>query len=326
MTSANQSFCAGIEDALGRTEAVIAERLSSACEPVRSFVAQAGAHHGKRMRPVLLLQSAKVFGPPSERHVLAAAAVELLHTATLIHDDVVDAAAIRRGHPTLNSTCGVDVPVLLGDYLVAQVMLLLVQMNHSPSFGIIARAARDVCEGETHQLLRRGDFGLSEEEYLSIVERKTASLFAASCRLGAVLADAPADAVEALERYGCALGTAFQIVDDCLDIAGTEAREGKSLGSDLQNGKLTLPGIRLLQSAAGADRDELLSLLEPDDTGRHREDLAGRMLKEGCIQGALDTARELIANAKNELSALPDVPAAAVLSDAADYVIERAEL
>jgi octaprenyl-diphosphate synthase len=309
---------------LAQVDALVAQRLAGADPLIHDIVADAAGYRGKQVRPQLLLQSACLFGRPTERHVTAAAAIELLHTATLVHDDVVDGAKLRRGCPALNVTWGTEIPLMLGDYLFAQSMVLAALLRHHAALIALAVAARDVCEGEMRQLVRTGFFELSEGEYLSIIEAKTASLFAVSCRLGALLFDAPDHLGRSLQEFGRCVGVAFQIVDDCLDLMGDEAAEGKSLGSDLRKGKLTLPGIHLLARADAPCRAEVLRMLNSEDPGAHREELVELMRQHGALQDALAFASRLVELAKAALEPFPRGDARKALCAMADLVVQRA--
>ena len=212
---------------------------------------------GKRLRPALVLLSGKACGQLQKKHLVLAAAVELIHTATLIHDDVLDEATLRRHLDTVNARWGNEVSVLLGDYLLARSICLVTALDDSYASQRIGEASRIMCEGELRQVESRGDFGLTEEQYVDIIAAKTAALCACCCRLGAHCSGAERDLEEALAQYGRQLGIAFQITDDVLDVQGDEAIAGKSLGTDLAKQKPTLPLIRLLGQATPDDRARL---------------------------------------------------------------------
>ena len=210
-----------------------------------------------------MLLSAKACGGIRPEHLTLAAMVEVIHTATLVHDDVLDEATIRRHLDTVNARWSNEVSVLLGDYLLARAICLASSLDDNFACRAISESARHMCEGELRQIESRGNYDLSEADYFEIIAGKTAALMACCCRLGAHYAGAEPAVCEALARYGHDLGVAFQIADDVLDLVGEEATVGKSLGTDLLKQKATLPLIRLLGTVDSAERNELTSLLGP---------------------------------------------------------------
>ena len=210
---------------------------------------------GKRLRPALVLLSAQACGGIRPEHVPLAAMAELIHTASLVHDDVLDEATIRRHLDTINARWDNEASVLLGDYLFARAMCLASSLDDAFACRLISESARNMCEGELKQIESRGDYDLSESDYFEIIAGKTAALTACCCRLGAHYAGAEPAVCEALARYGHDLGVAFQIADDVLDLLGDEAAVGKSLGTDLRKQKATLPLIRLLATVSAEDRE-----------------------------------------------------------------------
>ena len=231
-------------------EGLLQQELSSH----NPFVDRLGQHGfrlgGKRLRPALVLLSAGACGGVRPEHLTLAAAAEMIHTATLVHDDVLDEATIRRHLDTVNARWNNEVSVLLGDYLFARALCMVSSLDDSFACRLISETTRRMCEGELQQIENRGNFGLSESQYFEIIAGKTAALMACCCRLGAHYAGAKPEVCEALARYGYDLGVAFQIADDVLDLLGDEATVGKSLGTDLLKQKATLPLIRLLDVAA----------------------------------------------------------------------------
>jgi octaprenyl-diphosphate synthase len=208
---------------------------------------------GKRLRPALLVLSARACGYSGRDHFTLAAVIEMIHTATLLHDDVVDESALRRGHATANATFGNAAAVLVGDFLYSRAFELMVGLGSMRILEIVSHATNVIAEGEVLQLMNAGDVNLDETRYLSVIQRKTAKLFEAAAQLGAVLAGASPEREAALAAYGMHLGTAFQLVDDVLDYSGELATIGKNLGDDLAEGKMTLPLIRSLAVANAAD-------------------------------------------------------------------------
>jgi octaprenyl-diphosphate synthase len=237
-----------------RVDAAIRDRLSSdvaLIATIGDYIVGAG---GKRLRPAVLLLAARAAGYAGEAHVQLAAVIEFIHTATLLHDDVVDESDLRRGRPTANAAFGNAASVLVGDFVYSRSFQMMVDAGSMRVMRILADATNRIAEGEVLQLLNIHDPSVDEERYLRVVERKTAALFEAAARIGAVLAGAP-DAIEtACANYGAGLGTAFQIIDDVLDYEGSAEKTGKRLGDDLREGKSTLPLIHALRSASPAQR------------------------------------------------------------------------
>jgi octaprenyl-diphosphate synthase len=277
---------------------------------------------GKRLRPALLLLSAQAAGRVTDEHRTLAAVVEMVHTATLIHDDVLDEAEVRRHRDTVNARWNNQTSVLLGDYLFTHAFYLASTLDTTFGCRAIGEATNTVCEGELRQTAAAGDFSLSREAYFEIIEAKTASLCACSCRLGAHYAGAGADAVEALTNYGLLLGNAFQIVDDLLDFSGDEHVTGKSLGTDLAHRKMTLPLITLRDQLGPADTTRLQALYEEPDQG-HWALLVDWLEESGALQLARRTAEDYAAQAAAELEALAESPARRVLAELTRFVVAR---
>ncbi len=246
---------------LDEVERRIAHQAALFDPAVEGYVAYAIGGRGKRLRPLLALLSGGATGGVSSAHVDLAVILELIHIATLVHDDIMDEAERRRGLPTVNARWGNALSVLLGDCLFAHALSLATQFEKADVSRAIADAAREVCTGEIIQTQRRFDLHLAIEEYRRIVEMKTGSLFMAAAQLGAVLNDADEATVQALKDFGMKVGTAYQIYDDCLDIAGDEAVIGKTLGTDLRKGKLTLPVLILLRTAPVVERERYAKMI-----------------------------------------------------------------
>ncbi|MEX0676198.1 MAG: polyprenyl synthetase family protein [Pirellulales bacterium] len=246
---------------LAAAEDLLRSELVSDDPFVDSLVKHAFRLGGKRLRPALVLLAAKASGKIVRDHVVLAAVVEMIHTATLVHDDILDEADLRRHRETINSKSGNEASVLVGDFLFTHAFYLASSLDTTHACRVIGRATNIVCAGELRQIHGRGNFGLTEAEYLSIVEAKTAELCACCCRLGAHYAGASLPCQDALDRYGRNLGIAFQIADDLLDLVGDEVSMGKSLGTDLEKQKMTLPLIRLLAESTAAERTEIIELL-----------------------------------------------------------------
>lgn len=278
-------------------------------------------YRGKMLRPRLLLLSAEASGGIRPEHIVLGAVVEMVHMATLVHDDVLDEADVRRHNPTVNRLVGNEAAVLLGDYLISHAYHLCSSLRSTRASRRIADATNTVCEGELLQVENRGNFDLGEDVYLEIVRRKTAALTCVCCELGAETAGATPDVVAHLSEFGRDLGTAFQIVDDLLDLNGSESETGKTVGRDAHLGKLTLPLIRFLDRAAPDQRKRLISLLTDDrsNVARLRSALAG----SDAIEYAMETAASYVESAVAHLACLPDCEAKRSLTSAAELVLRR---
>ena len=303
-------------------ENLLRRELRSRHPFVDELVQHGFRYGGKRLRPALVLLSAKAAGPVSREHIVLAAVVEMIHTATLVHDDILDEAQIRRHLDTVNARHDNEASVLLGDYLFTHSFYLASTLETTFACRTIGRATNIVCEGEMRQVHERGNLALSEEEYLGIIDAKTAELTSCCCRLGAHYAQADPETEEQLARYGRSLGTAFQIVDDLLDVLGDEQAMGKSLGTDLEKGKATLPVIRAYALATPAERRELAVILELSGDER-----AGTLVpwleRTGSIEYARAKARWYIDQALAELESLPASESVDVLQTLAEFVLAR---
>ncbi|MBA2506999.1 MAG: polyprenyl synthetase family protein [Thermoleophilaceae bacterium] len=311
---------AGLSRALAEAErrlAEVAEQGGGALGPHVSETLEAG---GKRLRPLLVnLCGGSVAG---DRLMRAAVAVELLHMATLVHDDVLDEAELRRKGATINHLRGNEAAVLLGDYLISHSYHLCSGLDSQLASRTIARTTNEVCEGELLQIHHRNNIDLDEPTYLEIISRKTASLCATCCQLGATFAGASEAVVERLETYGRSLGTAFQIQDDILDIVGDVDTVGKTLGIDVEKGKMTLPMIHFLRTAPTEHRALLRSLLSSADADK-AERIRNLLLPTQSIQYAHDRARQLVDKALGAISELSESEAKSVLQTMARFVISR---
>ena len=271
---------------------------------VEGYVAYAIESHGKRLRPALVLLAGGATGNIGPSHLDLAVVVELIHAATLVHDDILDGADKRRGQPTANAKWGNAISVLLGDCLFAHALKLSTSFQNGEISRRVAHAASDVCSGEIIQTQRRFDLKLSVPDYYKIIEMKTAALFAVACELGALLNEAAPDVISALRTFGLRLGTAYQIYDDVLDLAGDEKKAGKTLGSDLRKGKLTLPILHLLQHADSSERHRISEIiLSGEDSDIHA--LAERALHAGAVKSAVAIARKMIREAQTHLEIVP---------------------
>lgn len=307
---------------LDAVEILLRQELSSD-NPFVDRLAQHGFRlGGKRLRPALVLLSAKACGGIRPEHLPLAAMVEVLHTATLIHDDVLDEATIRRHLDTVNARWNNEVSILLGDYLLARAICLASSLDDIFACRAISESARSMCEGELRQIESRGNYNLGEADYFEIIAGKTAALTSCCCRLGAHYAGAKPAVCETLARYGQDLGVAFQIADDVLDLIGEESTAGKSLGTDLLKQKATLPLIRLLSVVGADERAEIRAQLARSE-GHHREVLRPWFKRHDAIEYARGRAKEFIRRAAEELNSLPATPAKDSLLAISDFVINR---
>lgn len=313
-----------LADGLSRVEQVFDAQLRSPFPAVEELCCHAQRYRGKMLRPTLLLltgmgstQGALIV---TESHVVAAATVEMIHMATLVHDDVLDEASVRRRCQTVNSLRGNETAVILGDYLISNAFHLVSRVG-DPALNLrLGAVTNALCEGELVQLSRRHDVSLDRATYIEIVRRKTAVLVGACAEIGARLSGASEDVVAACYRVGEHLGIAFQIQDDLLDLTGDEVTVGKSIGRDLEKGKLTLPTILFLEREGARERAAILRAIETRDG----ETLKSLLLASGAVRGAREYACSLVASARRELAALPQLQVRAVLEGLADKVVDRA--
>jgi len=311
-----------IEQQLGEVEALLRRELRSQHPCVDEMVRHGVMIGGKRLRPALVLLSAMATGQLNSSHILLGAVVEMIHTATLVHDDVLDEASIRRHLDTCNARWDNEASVLLGDYLFTHSFALASTLDSTFACQVIGRSTNTVCEGELRQLRNRENFSLTEEEYLGIIEAKTAELCACSCLLGAHYADAEPDVAEQLCQYGRNLGIAFQIVDDLLDVAGSENKMGKSLGTDLEKQKPTLPVIHILQQASEEQRAQIIKILCSDSANR-REQLSPWFERFGAIEYTRQMASDYAGKARGCIEIDDDNPAQKVLWNLTEFVVGR---
>lgn len=304
---------------------LIRERMASEHAPripqVTAHLIEAG---GKRLRPMLTLAAARLCDYSGPYHVHLAAAVEFIHTATLLHDDVVDESAQRRGRPTANLLWDNKSSVLVGDYLFARAFQLMTEPGQMRVLDILADASATIAEGEVLQLTAAQDLATTEEIYLKVVRGKTAALFSAATEVGGVVAGAPEAAIQALYTYGDALGIAFQIADDLLDYGGTASVIGKNIGDDFRERKLTLP---LIKAVAKADADERAFWVRVIEKGDQRdgdlEQALAIMARHGALEAARADAYVWADRARAALRELPDHPLRQVLDELSAYVVSR---
>jgi geranylgeranyl pyrophosphate synthase len=277
---------------------------------------------GKRVRPALVLLAASFQDYRLEYLIPLATAIELLHTATLVHDDLIDNSPIRRGAPTLHSRTNKAVTVLVGDYLFANAAAICTETQNPRVMRVFGQALMTICDGELKQLFTAGFWRQSREEYYQKIEKKTASLLRTATETGAILSGATEDQIDSLRQYGHYLGMAFQVVDDVLDFVGRESELGKPVGSDLRQGMMTLPGLRLLE--LDPTNRALSRIFDDADTSEEAIHQAVAEVKEsGAIPFALDEARRFASVAVGHLADLPPTPGRRALKNLSEYVVER---
>jgi octaprenyl-diphosphate synthase len=322
-------------DALSHLAALVASDLAACNQAIVTrmespivLIPQLAAHivaaGGKRLRPLLTLAAARMCGYDGARHIHLAACVEFIHTATLLHDDVVDESLLRRGLASANAIFGNKASVLVGDFLFARAFQLMVEDGSLPVLGILAGAAATIAEGEVLQLSTQNDLSTPEDRYLQVIGGKTAALFAAACRVGAVVAGRPEAEEMALAEYGQNLGMAFQLVDDALDYVAHEETLGKTIGDDFREGKITLPVLAAYQAGTGVERDfwsrTIESLDQRDSDLNHALAL---MQARGAIGLTFDRARRFAETAKRALAPFPASELRATLLAVADFTVSR---
>jgi octaprenyl-diphosphate synthase len=305
--------------------AVILERMQSKVALIPELAGHLIAGGGKRMRPMLTLACANLLGYPGTRHHKLAAAVEFIHTATLLHDDVVDGSGLRRGKRTANLIWGNPASVLVGDFLFSRAFELMVEDGSLKVLRILSHASAVIAEGEVEQLTAQRQIETGEEQYLEIIGAKTAALFAAACRVAPVVAEASEDAELALESYGKNLGIAFQLTDDVIDYASDSATMGKGVGDDFRDGKMTLPVILSYARGSSDDRRFWREAIGGERTSD--DDLAravALMRSTGALADAIEHARQYGRRAVDALAAFPASKAKSALVDAVDFAVSRA--
>jgi octaprenyl-diphosphate synthase len=310
---------------MDRVNALIRDRMASEHAPrIPEVTAHLVGAGGKRLRPMLTLAAARLCGYDGPYHIHLAATVEFIHTATLLHDDVVDESRQRRGRPTANLLWDNKSSVLVGDYLFARAFQLMVEPGNLRVLDILANASATIAEGEVLQLTAAQDLRTDEGVYLKVIRGKTAALFSAATESGAVIADASETHVTALRIYGDALGIAFQMVDDLLDYAGSASTIGKNTGDDFRERKLTLPVIRAIQAADAGERAFWTRVIEKGDQRDGDLDQAMQLLdRHGALTSTRDSALDWAGRAKAALAVLPAGDLREMLSDLADYVVDR---
>jgi len=314
-----------VADDLRLVNEVIVQRMDSPVALIPQLAGHIVAAGGKRLRPILTLASAKLCGYQGSRHVRLAACVEFIHTATLLHDDVVDGSDLRRGLATANAVWGNKSSVLVGDFLFSRAFQLMVEDGSLEVLRILSNASAVIAEGEVHQLITANDTATSESAYLDVIRAKTACLFAAACEIGAVVADRPKVEAEALNSYGLNLGIAFQLIDDVLDFVARRDTLGKNVGDDFRDGKITLPIVLAFRRGNEAERAFWRRALENlDQHDGDFEHAVALMEKHGSLRDTVARARHYGAIARDALGIFPDTTEKRALLDLIDFCIQRA--
>ena len=309
---------------LDKVNRLIIERMQSPVALIPQLAGYIVASGGKRLRPMLTLGCTRLCGYAGTRHIALATAVEFIHTATLLHDDVVDASDLRRGRDTANSLWGNKPAILVGDFLFSRSFELMVADGSLRILEILSRASSVIAEGEVLQLMTQNDLRTTEAAYLEVIRAKTAELFAAASRIGAVVGDRPRDEEMALDRFGRDLGIAFQLVDDMLDFSARQSELGKKIGDDFRDGKVTLPILLAFARGDAAERAFWHRVLEDMDQRPGDLDHAIFLVeRHGALAETLCRARRYAASAIDALSIFPDGPERRALTEAASFATER---
>ena len=310
---------------LNAVNALILRAMESPVALIPQLASHIIAAGGKRLRPMLTLAAARLCGYQGERHISLAACVEFIHTATLLHDDVVDESALRRGASSANAIWGNEASVLVGDFLFSRSFELMVADGSLAVLGVLSKASSVIAEGEVLQLTTNNNVETSETAYQEVNRSKTAKLFSAACRIGALVADRPKVEEEALETYGMNLGITFQLIDDVLDYSASQAKLGKSIGDDFREGKITLPVILAFRRGDEAERDFWRRTLEElDQKDGDLERATGLMDKHAAIIDSVERARHYGAIARDAMGIFEDGPEKRALIEAIDFCIHRA--
>jgi octaprenyl-diphosphate synthase len=320
------ALVSALHDDMQATNRAIVARMDSPVALIPQLAAHIVAAGGKRLRPLLTLAAARLCGyADGQRHVNLAACVEFIHTATLLHDDVVDESLLRRGLASANAVFGNKASVLVGDFLFARAFQMMVEDGSLRVLDILSRAAATIAEGEVLQLVIQNDLATGEAQYLDVIRGKTAALFVAACQVGAVVAARPEPEERGLAEYGLNLGIAFQLVDDALDYAADQATLGKTVGDDFREGKITLPVLHAYH--AGDAEEQAFWRRTVGELDQAEPDLAQAirlMQRHGAIPATLKRAADFVVKAKRGLAVFPPSAMRARLMDVADYTVSRA--
>ena len=324
MNDLKHRILAAVSDDLDDIEKALMDNLN----PYLDLVSEVAGHilfsGGKRLRPLLMVLSARICGYSGDYEKTFSTALEYLHAATLLHDDLVDEATLRRGKPVAHSKWGNSIAVLVGDYLLARALSISAGTGRLRIVQILAGLTENMSQGEVHQLMRKGDISLTENEYKEVIRRKTAMLFEAACRVSAIIADATEEQEKALAEYGYNLGIAFQMADDLFDYTLQTSEFGKEVGADLREGKLTLPVIYALKQAQSGDRELMIKVIRDQDFSEADfKTLTGLLEKYGGLTYTHNTAASYIETAKRALTVFDPSATKETMLDIAEYALAR---
>ena len=313
-----------VEDDLVRVEALFAEQARSDVHLVSEIGRYIREGGGKRVRPALLLLASRLCGCRGQRAIVLAATVEFIHAATLLHDDIIDEATVRRGRRSVNSRWGNDVTVLLGDFLYTKSMAMALSQDNLPILRLLSDVTLRMIEGEILEIERNGNMDVTEEDHLDLIRRKTADLFAACTRIAGLLGEVGEERQQALTSYGLNLGMCFQMVDDLLDFTAEEKTLGKPVANDLPEGKITLPMIFLLRRAAAADAEKVRAVLEDRGFGRvTREEIVRLARDHGALEKARALAEQYAEAARGDLMLFEPSPYRDALEALPGFILAR---
>lgn len=313
-----------VADDLAGVNEVIVDYLQSPVALIPQLAGHLVASGGKRLRPILTLTTARLCGYEGTRHISLAACVEFIHTATLLHDDVVDDSALRRGSATANAVWGNKPSVLVGDFLFSRSFQLMVIDGSLDVLRILSEASAIIAEGEVDQLMISNDVSTGKDAYMGVIQAKTATLFAAASEIGAVVADRSSEEQAALRTYGMSLGIAFQLVDDVLDYSAKQADLGKTVGDDFRDGKITLPIVYAIQRGDDAERAFWRRTLEDgEQTDDDLEKAMSILVRHNALEDAMGEARRHGEEARNMLERFPDNAYRAALLELVDFCVDR---
>lgn len=319
-----QAIVGSITDDLKRVEEAIAKHLETDVSFISDIAHYVLSSGGKRIRPVLIILTARLCNYCGPRVYDLSAVIEFIHTATLLHDDVIDNSNLRRGHPTVNSRWGNEISILIGDYLYSKAMSLSLTDKDHQVMETISDVTMEMAKGQVVETLKQRDLTTSEADYYRIISSKTASLFAASCTIGALVGNVSLQKRTALTAFGHELGLAFQMADDTLDFVAPEARLGKPVHNDLKEGKITLPIIVAMRHATPDEVRTITEYLDNEQvTDADAEDILAILKRYNALQTTMGKAHDHIAKAKSHLDAFPASPALDTLQDLADFIIAR---
>jgi len=307
---------------LTATDQFIISQLESNIPLIRQVIEYVLTCGGKRIRPLILLLSSRAISNHVERHIDLAAVIELIHTATLLHDDVVDSSTLRRGHKTAHTIWGSNTSVLVGDFLYSRAFQIVVELNNQAILNIFAKATHYIAEGEIMQLVNCNNPDTTEDFYFEIIQRKTARLFEIATQLGAMLATTSESEIEAMQNYGNHLGIAYQLIDDALDYSQSAEQTGKNVGQDIADGKTTLPLIYAMRKSKGKDLALMRDAIETGSS-KHLKTILGIIESTDAIKYTADAAKSHAQRAKDWLSKVPANPYRKALEDLSDFVVAR---